>query len=445
MPRARYNGCIPVQRVRCVCRTAPVPNRDDGARRARLVSGARTLLAAVSLAGLPLAAAAQGLPSAPVTLVDGRLVVGGSVSVSVGPSDDLAYYNLTTYDASLLRMLQATLNAAFRLGERADVVADLNGQTSLDEWHWRFYAPSLYASVRPLRGRSIALRGGILRPAFGAFLERRYGVGNDLIGYPLAYHYATSVRADAFPASASELLGRRGLGAVARYTIGDPARAPGLPLVDPLGWTPGVGVSAGGRGLNIAAALTRGGIASGRSRDTTTGWQASGRLRAQLVPSLAIGGSAAYGAYVRSDERALVSTASANERPRETALGIDAEYSRGYWIVRAEMILSRRTVPAFEVPYLSEPLWARWTGVEARYKLRPGLYLAARAERLSFNRVTAGTERETWDANVTRLEAGGGYSLTRNITGKLTYQWNQRDSGWYPRQQLVSAQAVLWF
>ena len=114
-------------------------------------------------------------------------------------------------------------------------------------------------------------------------------------------------------------------------------------------------------------------------------------------------------------------------------------------MVRGETILSRRTVPAFSQPYLADPLQTAWVGVEGRYKLFPGAYLAARLERLWFGTIMGTTHPDTWDADVTRLEAGGGYSFARNVTGKLSYQYNRRDSRWYPRQHLVSAQVVLWF
>lgn len=393
-----------------------------------------------------LPAAAQGLPSRPLTLFDGRLVLDGSVSASVGPADDRAYYNLTGYNISLLRMVQVALNSSFRLTPRAEVVVSVNGQTAIDAWNWNAYPSSAFLSVRPFAGRSFAVRGGIVPPAFGAFLQRGYyGADNLLIGYPLAYQYATSIRDDAFPASADELLKRRGLGAVARYSVGDAYNAPGLPLVNPFGWNPGVGFTAGTIPLNVSVALTKGGIASGRNRAADTGWEISGRMEARPRPSLVLGFSGAHGSYADGETAPLVETAAFNRAPRETAAGLDAEYSSGYWLVRVEGILNRRTVPAFAAPYLSGPLWSRWVGAETRYKLFPGMYLAGRLEHLSFSGITGTSLSDTWDANLTRLEAGGGYSPVRNLTLKMSYQRNWRDSHWYPRQQLVTGQVVLWF
>ena len=44
-----------------------------------------------------------------------------------------------------------------------------------------------------------------------------------------------------------------------------------------------------------------------------------------------------------------------------------------------------------------------------------GLYVAARADHLAFNRVQGALMRLPWEAPVTRLEVGGGYYLLRNV------------------------------
>jgi hypothetical protein len=395
--------------------------------------------------GAAVTARAQLLPSTPITLLDGRLAIAGSMSAAIGPRDDRAYYNLTGYNTDLLRLAHVSLDATLRLGDRVDLVAAVDGLTPVNHWAWEGYPSALHLAVRPWRRLPLAILAGIVEPDFGAFLHRAYGPGNLLIGYPLAYHYATSVRSDAFPASADELLRRRGFGAVALYSIGDRYREPGLPLVNPFGWNPGVRVEAGTGALHGSVALLRGGIANRFRQHGDSGWTINGRIEARPGAALVVGGSFAHGGYVDRDLRALTRTALFNRDPRETAVGLDAEYSRGYWLIRGEFIFTRRSVPSFGAPYLSGPLDARWAGVEGRYKLFPGMYLAARAERLSFNTVSGSSATVTWDAPVTRVEAGGGYSLGRNVLAKASYQRNSRDSRWYPRQQLVSAQVVLWF
>ena len=64
---------------------------------------------------------------------------------------------------------------------------------------------------------------GRIPPTFGAFTRRAYSRDNPLIGYPLAYQYLTSLRADAVPASADELLRMRGRGWLTEFSIGNRA------------------------------------------------------------------------------------------------------------------------------------------------------------------------------------------------------------------------------
>ena len=58
----------------------------------------------------------------------------------------------------------------------------------------------------------------------------------------------------------------------------------------------------------------------------------------------------------------------------------------------------------------------------------------------------AATGAEPWDAPVTRVEVGGGYSLQRNLVFKLSYQHDRRDGGPLERKAtFVAAQLVYWF
>ena len=85
---------------------------------------------------------------------------------------------------------------------------------------------------------------------------------------------------------------------------------------------------------------------------------------------------------------------------------------------------------------------------EAQYKLTPGLYLAGRADHLGFSTITGtrfGGAPTAWDVPVTRIEVGGGYSLTRNVIAKLAYQQNWRDDPRDRRTRFVAAQLLYWF
>jgi hypothetical protein len=85
------------------------------------------------------------------------------------------------------------------------------------------------------------------------------------------------------------------------------------------------------------------------------------------------------------------------------------------------------------------------TYVEGRYKILPGLYAAARADHLGFSEITGSRGPRTWDAPVTRIEIGGGYSIQRNLLLKMSWQHNVRDGGRVTRLNLGAAQIVYWF
>ena len=113
--------------------------------------------------------------------------------------------------------------------------------------------------------------------------------------------------------------------------------------------------------------------------------------------------------------------------------------------MRAEAVWSRWTLPALDATRIEEPLDALGLFAEARYKLRPGLYVAARAERLAFSEIASAAGLRTWDAPVTRVEAGAGWVPRRHVLLKASWQHNWRDGGAVRENDLVAGQVVLWF
>jgi hypothetical protein len=69
-----------------------------------------------------------------------------------------------------------------------------------------------------------------------------------------------------------------------------------------------------------------------------------------------------------------------------------------------------------------------------------------RVDRLAFGSITGQTLSGPWDAPVSRLEVGAGYSLFRNLLLKVAYQYDSRDGGRLtPVEHLVATQVVFWF
>ncbi|PYQ73105.1 MAG: hypothetical protein DMG04_15310, partial [Acidobacteria bacterium] len=158
---------------------------------------------------------AQTLPSEPISIADGRVVVSGDVSGTVGTVDP-GFFNLTDYDHSALRLMRVDVSATVNAGDHFAVLGEVRAE-NLDE-----LSPyALFLRVKPWTAHDITIQLGRVPPTFGAFARRTYPADNPLIGYPLGYQYLTSLRADSLPETADDLLRRRGLGWLDRFKIGN--------------------------------------------------------------------------------------------------------------------------------------------------------------------------------------------------------------------------------
>ena len=388
------------------------------------------------------AASEQGLPSEPVALADGLVTLSSDVSASIGPTD-AGFFNYTDYEHSALRTLRIDLAASIRAGRHLSLLGRIRSENvgSPDVY-------ALYLRIRPWAAHAFDVQVGRVPPTFGAFARRNYATDNPLIGYPLAYQYLTSLRPDALPADADELLRMRGRGWLASYSIGNPAPDRGVPLASAFRWDTGVQVHAAGDLADLTASITTGTISNPLVRDDNSGRQLAGRIALRPIPGLVAGVSAARGPFVSSGAVRSAAAGGADGTEgnfTQTAWGGDLEYSRAYYLVRAEAVFSQWTIPIVRQPVIAGPLQALGTSVEGRYKLGPAFYVAARADHLGFSEITGSFGPEAWDAPVTRVEVGGGYSLLRNLLLKISGQHNVRDGGRVTSLNLMSAQLVYWF
>lgn len=378
---------------------------------------------------------AQGLPSEPVTFAGGRVVIGGEFTATIGP-DDPGYFNFTDYEYGALRNLRAALVAEVRLHERVQFLSEVRidrGQP--------FEPYGVYVRIKPWRARRVTIQAGRVPPTFGAFGRGAYANSNLLIGYPLAYQYLTSLRADSLPADTNELLRNRGRGWRVNYLLGNVADAPGLPLVNGFHWDTGVQVHGVNGIVEWIGAVTTGSLSAPRVNDDNGGRQVAARVLVHMTPGLAVGVSGARGAFMSRILQPALTNGAQVDDAIQRGVGVDAEYSRGRFIGRGEAIWSQWTLPE---PFWGGPLKATAVFGEARYRLFPGIHVAARAEHLGFSRVNAWV-RSPWDAPVKRFEVGAGWSVLRNVMVKASWQRNLRDAGRVRRDTLGAAQLVYWF
>jgi hypothetical protein len=388
---------------------------------------------------MPMAASAQRLPAGPVSAFDGRLAVGAEVVATVGEQDDDAFFNYTDYEHNALRMFRVALSASWRPVSRVAVVGEIRTE-DLDLV--RPYAA--YVRVRPWINHAFDVQVGRIPPSFGAFGRRSYqGSDNPLIGYPLAYQYLTSLRPDAAPATVADLLAMRGRGWRASYPIGAQEPAPGVPLISAFRWDTGIQAHWEGRAIDITGSVTSGTLADPRAADNNRGKQVSSRVAYRPTAGLILGTSAARGEFFDRDvTRALPASHGSHA---QTAFGGDVEYSRGYWLLRSEVVWSRWNVPmAMPASTMNTDALGVWA--EARFRVTPRIVLSGRADRLAFSRLDIGPNlTPTWDANVTRLEADAGYYIQRNLVVRVAVQHNDRDGGRVRHHTYVSGQIAYWF
>jgi hypothetical protein len=411
--------------------------------KARLVR--LTLLCAI---GAVRAAAGQGLPSEPIALDGGRVTVSGDVSAGYGSADP-GFFNYTDYEHSALREMRIDVTAAVKAGPHFTVLGEIRTE-NFDTI--RPYA--FYLRIRPWAERDFDIQIGRVPPTFGAFARRTYANDNPLIGYPLAYQYPTTLRPDAVPASADELVSKRSNGWLVRYTLGDPAFQQGVPLVSAFRWDTGIQAHAKAGMLSATAAVTAGTVSNPLFVDDNEGRQLAGRIELRPVVGLILGTSYARGPFVGdAAARAAVGDGHASEFT-QTAWGADAEYSRDHYLLRLEEIVSDWRMPAALPPAdqlpLRVPLSAVSTSIEGRYKIRPDWFVAARFDHLGFSDVTANIAPNTvtlpWDAPVTRVEVGAGYSIQRNVLLKGSFQHDSRDGGrLLSVAHMFAGQLVYWF
>ena len=387
---------------------------------------------------------AQVLPTGPVETARGTVTVGGEVTATVGSRDDIAFFNYTDYEHNALRMFRLSLTGMWRPSPRFAFLTEIRSEDAQ-----RLIPYALYVRVRPWAGRRFDLQAGRIPPVFGAFGRRSYGSDNPLIGYPLAYQYLTSLRPDAVPASTDDLLAMRARGWRATYPVGAPTEAPGVPLVSAYRWDTGVEAHAAGDTYEVAAAVTTGTLSNPRVGDDNDGRQISGRAAWKPLAGLVVGVSGSRGAFVDRRIVDLYEPVLGAHDYTQQAVGVDGEYSRGYWIVRGEAIRSRWTLPAINRPFIEDPIAATSGYVEGRYRFSPRVFAAARADRLTFSTIRGarlfGGRPTPWDAPVTRIEVGGGYYVQRNLLLRAVVQRDWRDAGRVRSRTFLSGQISYWF
>ncbi len=384
---------------------------------------------------------AQYLPSTPLTLAGGRVVIGGEIAGSIAREDHEGWFNYTDYEHDALRMFRWSVSGEWRIASRLSFLGEVRAENTE---YPRVYAA--YLRARPFAHVPLDIQAGRIPPTFGAFGRRMYSTDNPLIGYPLAYQYLLSIRDDAIPAVPDDLLRMRARGWLSSFPVGSHEAHAGMPIVSSFAWDTGVQVKVGQGRIQGAAALTNGSLSAPRFEDDNSGKQIAGRAQFEPLFGLVIGVSGATGPWLASDLDRLI--APGQTAARQNAFGIDGEYSRGHFVMRGEAIRASWDLPGVASPEARSEVSARTGWIEGSYRWTPRLYTAARFDRLVFSRVTGtlfGGAPTAWEAPLTRLEVGAGWYLQRNLIARVTVQRNSRDGGRLHERTFLAGQVLFWF
>jgi hypothetical protein len=256
--------------------------------------------------------------------------------------------------------------------------------------------------------RDVAFHAGRIIIPFGLTSERFLSSENPLRHLPLSHEWTTRV-----DKKAGLVTGPR-----------DYVAAPGMTFVYSRMYTHGIAMQGTFGMLDAHLALTQNapsGFNEGGEYDVPS---FVGRIGLTPAVWMRIGASFGHGPYMKEDATNRdVLTQADRESLTQTIFGTDVTFDYAYVRVSYEYMRSawktveiRRDVapPTVSAPW-SVPADAH--SVEAVWDVSalPGLYAAARYDRMTVHRYAAGV------GEFERLETGFGYKLTRSVTAKATY------------------------
>jgi hypothetical protein len=384
------------------------------------------------------ASVAQHWPTEPVTFAGGRLLIGGDASVTFG-SDDPGWFTYTDYETSAIRRVRAGATIEVRATDHIAFLTEIRAETGagVTPYAW-------YVRISPLASQLLDIQAGRIPPVFGTFARRSYPQDNPLIGSPQTYQYLTSVRPDAVPATADDLLKMKGRGWLVRYPVGNTAPHNGVPTIAAERWDTGVQIRVGPPALEGAVSYTAGSLSDPRVGDNNGGGQIAGRVAWHPVPAFTVGVSAARGVFVADNVREARPDAPPGDDDQR-AFGIDAEASWGRWLFRGEYVANSWRVPPLDAPRIVDPLGSRAGYLETKVRLHPRLYAAVRGDLMRFTAIEGSGGVETWEADVLRLEYGVGVTIHRGLLVKASVLSNWRDGGRVRTDHLGAVQLLFWF
>ncbi|MGV3664374.1 MAG: porin [Prosthecobacter sp.] len=299
------------------------------------------------------------------------------------------------------------LHGQMRVDRGFDPASASGGQVRLDEY---------FLQLRLGPQEEINLRLGKFATAFGSWPKRNLSWDNPLVTAPMAYEDMLPMTDGFAPGGLAGFAARRDMPDNKRDWV-------------PIVWGPSyaTGLSLFGRVdvFEYAFEVKNAGIASrpqtwdGVQDGFRTNPTFTGRVGLRPAPEWTLGTSFSHGPYMTDiANRTLPAGTSVNDFT-QTTWGIDAGYAHRKWQLWSELLAARFEVPRVgDVDVLSGY-------VEAKYKITPQLWAAARWNQSVFSDVpglTTGWDRDAW-----RFDLALGYRFTEHLQLKLQYSVGDKD------------------
>ena len=307
-----------------------------------------------------------------------------------------------------------------------DVGNEPDGEVRLDEWfvRWRFFDDE-----------RLSLQAGKFPTVFGSWVPQHDFFDDPFLLPPLAYSQVIGIQSRNATAMAPEAIAARADG-----------RAPGFSALSKQNWASIIWGPSYASGLALSGSTSHWDYAfevknAALSSHSDT-WTPNGGLFSQPTLSAragfrpdaawAFGLSGSHGAYLEDAAQATLPPGHTAGDLDQTALGLDARWAHHHWIISGEVIASRfETAAAGDLDVLAWHL-------QARYKVAPGLWLAARGGQMLCDAARgAGGKRVKWSPDVWRAEIAVGWHLSPNLLLKADYSLTTTDSGFAAGEHLA--------
>ncbi|HEX2078719.1 MAG TPA: adenylate/guanylate cyclase domain-containing protein [Longimicrobium sp.] len=265
----------------------------------------------------------------------------------------------------------------------------------------------------PLGGDRLAVQAGQFASPFGGYPQRHHTADDPFIRPPLPYDHRTMVSAARVPAGPAAFAGWK--------DAPDPHRPEGASAVWGAPYPSGALVMGRlGRLDGLVAVLSSAPSSEPRRwrhrPGEGAGASVAARLGLQLAPEARVGVSYHRGPYLEPDPAGgLPPGARAGDYDQEL-WAVEAAFARGRMTARVEVLFDR-----WEVPRVSRRVRDRSWTAEARARLSPSLFVAARYGAVRFGRVAVEGRPVPWDYDADRAEAGAGLRLGRNTELRAEY------------------------